>query len=102
FELGPDPHGELRRLNRAVVARAAAIALELDLPRERTRDDERRLLGVDSAELQAGGEHEHVGREAVPTLMRRDPDLLLSEPVGERSEDRPPAERAAPIPAPLA
>lgn len=72
-------NGELRSLDRALVARPPAIAVELDRPSKRTRREEERVVRIDTTELEPGRQNEKIGREAMSGLMRRDPELLLSQ-----------------------
>ena len=77
---------ELRRLHRAVVAASAAIVVQIDLPGQRPRGEERRFFRRDPPELQACGQDEQVGSEPMPALVRGHPDLLLSEALRPEAE----------------
>jgi hypothetical protein len=80
------PDGVLRCLDRRVVTRAPSIVVQRDLSRERTRGERDGVLGIHSAELDTGGQDEHVRRKAMAALVGREPepgaaDTSLERPV---------------------
>ena len=56
------------------------------------------LSSGDATELDAGGQHEDVGRKAVPALVRRDPELVVAEVIREPRIDGGATQRAAGVP----
>lgn len=91
------PNGELGGLYHALIARPPAIAVELDCPSKRARREEERVVRIDTTELEPGRENEKVGREAMSGLVRRDPELLLSQARLEETVELGSAQGAAAI-----
>jgi hypothetical protein len=91
------PDGPFGSLGRRGEAGPTPVPVELDRSAERTRDDPGRLLRLDAAELQPGREDEDIRREAVPSLVRRDPQRPLGHGRREGREHRAPTESTARI-----
>ena len=91
----------LGRLDGCGVRNTTAVVRELDPSGQRFRDDAGSALGGNATELDACGQHEDVGRKAVPALMRRDPELVVAEVFREPRIDGGATQRAAGVARPM-
>ena len=85
----------------SVVACPPPVVVELDPSREGTQRHGNGVLRIQATKLHASRQDEHVRREAVAALVRREPELVLGDVPGERAEHRGPAESAASVAAPV-
>ena len=85
---GALPDVALGRLRGERVTRAAAIVLELDRVLEVRVEHAARVLPLDASVVHAARETEEVAGEAVAADVRRLPNGLLLDLLGERLEER--------------
>lgn len=90
-----EPDGKVRGLHREGLARAPAVAVEVDPPGKVLVEDAWGLVPGDASEVEALGETDEVAREPVAAEMARLPDPALVQFVAQRLVQRPSVARAA-------